>query len=92
MLRAINIVEQGPTLSLSVTLATCAARRFERGNLFETVGASLDGIKYAAGSFALMPPAAVQSINQQVDDHDVYLAPGGSIENVLRFGQDAVDY
>jgi phosphosulfolactate synthase (CoM biosynthesis protein A) len=60
-------------------------------DLLETVGAWIDGIKYAGGSFALMPPAAVQSINKLAHDHDVYVSTGGWIENVLRFGPDAVN-
>ena len=60
-------------------------------DLLDTVGAWIDGIKYAGGSFALMPPDAVKSINKLAHDHDVYVSTGGWIENVLRFGQDAVD-
>lgn len=60
-------------------------------DLLETAGAWIDGIKYAGGSFALMPPAAVQSINKLAHDHDIYVSTGGWIENVLRFGPDAVD-
>ena len=60
-------------------------------DLLETVGAWIDGIKYAGGSFALMPPAAVKSINKLAHDHDVYVSTGGWIENVLRFGPEAVD-
>lgn len=60
-------------------------------DLFETVGTWIDGVKYAGGSFALMPEAAVQSINKLAHDHEVYVSTGGWIENVLRFGLDAVD-
>lgn len=60
-------------------------------DLLETVGAWIDGIKYAGGSFALMPPEAVQSINKLAHDHGVYVSTGGWIENVLRFGPDAVN-
>ena len=60
-------------------------------DLLETVGAWIDGIKYAGGSFALMPPATVKSINKLAHDHDVYVSTGGWIENVLRFGPEAVD-
>ena len=38
-----------------------------------------------------MPPAAVKSINKLAHDHDVYVSTGGWIENVLRFGPEAVD-
>jgi phosphosulfolactate synthase (CoM biosynthesis protein A) len=51
-----------------------------------------DGIKYAGGSFALMPPEAVQSINKLAHDNGVYVSTGGWIENVLRFGPDAVNH
>jgi phosphosulfolactate synthase (CoM biosynthesis protein A) len=60
-------------------------------DILETVGAWVDGIKYAGGSFALMPAAAVRSINKLAHDHDVYVSTGGWIENVLRFGPEAVD-
>jgi phosphosulfolactate synthase (CoM biosynthesis protein A) len=60
-------------------------------DLLDTVGAWIDGIKYAGGSFALMPPETVKSINKLAHDHDVYVSTGGWIETVLRFGTDAVD-
>jgi phosphosulfolactate synthase (CoM biosynthesis protein A) len=60
-------------------------------DLFETMGAWIDGLKYAGGSFALMPPAAVKAINKLAHDHDIYVSTGGWIENVLRFGPDIVD-
>lgn len=55
------------------------------------MGNWIDGIKFAGGSFALMPPEAVKSINKLAHDHDAYVSTGGWIENVLRFGPDAVD-
>src|SRR5215204_3582594 len=60
-------------------------------DLFETMGQWIDGIKFAGGSFALMPPESVKSINKLAHDHDAYVSTGGWIENVLRFGPDAVD-
>jgi phosphosulfolactate synthase (CoM biosynthesis protein A) len=60
-------------------------------DILETVGAWVDGIKYAGGSFALMSPEAVRSMNKLAHDHDVYVSTGGWIENVLRFDPDAVD-
>lgn len=65
--------------------------RHHLADLLETVGEWIDGIKYAGGSFALMPPEAVQSINKLAHDHNVYVSTGGWIENVLRFGPDIVD-
>jgi phosphosulfolactate synthase (CoM biosynthesis protein A) len=61
-------------------------------DLFETVGAWIDGVKYAGGSFALMPPDAVKSMNKLAHDHDAYVSTGGWIENVVRFGPQAVDH
>jgi phosphosulfolactate synthase (CoM biosynthesis protein A) len=60
-------------------------------DLFETMGIWIDGIKYAGGSFALMPPEIVKAMNKLVHDHEAYVSTGGWIENVLRFGPDAVD-
>lgn len=60
-------------------------------DVLETVGAWVDGIKYAGGSFALMPASAVASINRMAHDHDAYVSTGGWLENVLRFGPEAVD-
>lgn len=60
-------------------------------DLLDTVGAWIDGVKYAGGSFALMPAEAVKAINKLAHDHDVYVSTGGWIENVMRFGPDAVD-
>jgi phosphosulfolactate synthase (CoM biosynthesis protein A) len=61
-------------------------------DVLETVGAWVDGVKYAGGSFALMPPQAVMAINKVAHDHDVYVSTGGWIENVLRFGPEAVTH
>jgi phosphosulfolactate synthase (CoM biosynthesis protein A) len=60
-------------------------------DILETVGAWVDGIKFAGGSFALSPPDAVKAINKPAHDHDAYVSTGGWIENVLRFGPEAID-
>ncbi|WP_407150645.1 phosphosulfolactate synthase [Bradyrhizobium sp. ORS 86] len=60
-------------------------------DILETVGTAVDGLKYAGGSFALMPPDVVRSINKLAHDHDVYVSTGGWIENVVRFGVGAID-
>jgi len=59
-------------------------------DVLETMGAWVDGVKYAGGSFALMPPEAIKAFNKTAHDHDVYVSTGGWIENVLRFGHEAV--
>jgi phosphosulfolactate synthase (CoM biosynthesis protein A) len=53
-------------------------------DLLETMGAWIDGIKFAGGSFALMPPEVVKGITKLAHDHDAYMSTGGWIENVLR--------
>jgi phosphosulfolactate synthase (CoM biosynthesis protein A) len=60
-------------------------------DLLETVGAWVDGLKFAGGSFALMPPGAVKAMNKLAHDHGVYVSTGGWIENVLRFGAELVN-
>lgn len=60
-------------------------------DLFETMGQWIDGIKFAGGSFALMRPEAVKSFLDAAHDNGAYVSTGGWIENVLRFGPDAVD-
>jgi phosphosulfolactate synthase (CoM biosynthesis protein A) len=60
-------------------------------DLLETMGAWIDGVKYAGGSFALMPAEAVKAFNKLAHDHDAYVSTGGWIENVLRFGAEAID-
>jgi phosphosulfolactate synthase (CoM biosynthesis protein A) len=60
-------------------------------DLLETVGAWIDGVKFAGGSFALMPPKSVRAMTKLAHDHDVYVSTGGWIETVLRYGAEAVD-
>lgn len=60
-------------------------------DLMQTMGAYIDGVKYAGGSFALMPKRVVTEMNQIVHDHGAYVSTGGWIETVLRFGSDMVD-
>jgi phosphosulfolactate synthase (CoM biosynthesis protein A) len=60
-------------------------------DVLDIAGRWIDGVKYAGGSFALMPPDIVKSMNKLAHDHDAYVSTGGWIENVLRFGPDSVD-
>jgi phosphosulfolactate synthase (CoM biosynthesis protein A) len=52
-------------------------------DILETVGEYVDGLKYAGGSFALMPRARVREINDLAHKHNVYVSTGGFIEHVL---------
>ena len=59
-------------------------------DLFETMGAYVDSLKFAGGSFALMPERAVRDIIELCHKHDVLVSTGGFIERVLVQGGDAV--
>ena len=59
-------------------------------DLFETMGAYVDSLKFAGGSFALMPERAVRDIIELCHKHDVLVSTGGFIERVLAQGNDAV--
>ena len=59
-------------------------------DLFETMGAYVDSLKFAGGSFALMPEQAVREIIELCHKHDVLVSTGGFIERVLVQGDAAV--
>jgi phosphosulfolactate synthase (CoM biosynthesis protein A) len=60
------------------------------GDLFETMGNYVDSLKFAGGSFALMPAKVVREIVDLCHKHDVLVSTGGFIERVLAQGGDAV--
>src|SRR6266511_4607151 len=59
-------------------------------DLFETMGAYVDSLKFAGGSFTLMPKQSVKEIIDLCHKHDVLVSTGGFIERVLAQGGDAV--
>jgi phosphosulfolactate synthase (CoM biosynthesis protein A) len=59
-------------------------------DILETVGAYVDALKFAGGSFRLMPRRAVQELIDLCQAHDVLVSTGGYIEAVLPQGPDAV--
>ncbi len=59
-------------------------------DLFETMGAYVDSLKFAGGSFTLMPERAVRDIIELCHKHDVLVSTGGFIERVLVQGGEAV--
>jgi phosphosulfolactate synthase (CoM biosynthesis protein A) len=59
-------------------------------DLFETMGGYVDSLKFAGGSFTLMPEPVVQEIIELCHHHDVLVSTGGFIERVLVQGNDAV--
>jgi phosphosulfolactate synthase (CoM biosynthesis protein A) len=58
-------------------------------DLFETMGAYVDSLKFAGGSFTLMPERAVREIIDVCHKHDVLVSTGGFIERVLVQGGEA---
>lgn len=59
-------------------------------DVLETMGAYVDTLKYAGGSFALMPRHAVRALNDLCHEHDVAVSTGGFLETVLTRRGDAV--
>ena len=59
-------------------------------DLLETMGAYVDTLKYAGGSFALMPREAVRALNDVCHEHAVEVSTGGFLEYVLTQRGDAV--
>jgi phosphosulfolactate synthase (CoM biosynthesis protein A) len=60
-------------------------------DLFETMGCYVDALKFAGGSFSLMPRTAVKELVELCHQHDVLVSTGGFIEYVLIQGNAAVD-
>jgi phosphosulfolactate synthase (CoM biosynthesis protein A) len=59
-------------------------------DVLETMGRCVDGLKFAGGSFALMPRSRVKALIDLCHSHDVYVSTGGFIEYVLTQGPEAV--
>jgi phosphosulfolactate synthase (CoM biosynthesis protein A) len=59
-------------------------------DLLEMMGAYVDSLKFAGGSFTLMPEQAVRDIIELCHKHGVLVSTGGFIEHVLVQGADAV--
>ncbi|MGH2461466.1 MAG: phosphosulfolactate synthase [Chloroflexota bacterium] len=59
-------------------------------DLLEAMGAYVDSLKYAGGSFSLMPADVVKGIVDTCHAHDVLVSTGGFLEYVLTQGPDAV--
>jgi len=61
-------------------------------DILETMGQYVDALKFAGGSFSLMPRQAVKELIDLCHAHNVMVDTGGFIEHVLTLGPDAVDY
>lgn len=60
-------------------------------DVLDTMGNYVDSLKFAGGSFVLMPESELQRIIKLAHDHDVLVSTGGFIEYVLGQGAEAVD-
>jgi len=60
-------------------------------DVLETMGEHVDSLKFAGGSFVLMPDEALKGIIETAHEHDVMVSTGGFIEYVLTQGPEAVD-
>src|SRR5512136_2235027 len=60
-------------------------------DILETLGAYVDVLKFAGGSFSLMPRRAVKELLEVCHAHNVLVSTGGFIEHVLTQGSPAVD-
>src|SRR5437016_5508715 len=59
-------------------------------DLFELMGDYVDSLKFAGGSFSLMPESAVRDLIELCHHHDVLVSTGGFLEHVLAHGSGAV--
>jgi phosphosulfolactate synthase (CoM biosynthesis protein A) len=59
-------------------------------DLLETMGGYVDSLKFAGGSFTLMPEGPLREIVDLCHKHDVLVSTGGFVERVLIQGSEAV--
>jgi phosphosulfolactate synthase (CoM biosynthesis protein A) len=60
-------------------------------DVLDQMGSYVDAVKFAGGSFALMPRRVVRGIIDVCHQHDVLVSTGGFLEYVLTQGAGAVD-
>ncbi len=59
-------------------------------DILETMASYVDSLKFAAGSFSLMPREAVKELIDLCHQYDVLVSTGGFLEYVLTQGREAV--
>src|SRR5215831_2475683 len=59
-------------------------------DLFELMGEYVDSLKFAGGSFSLMPEAAVRSLIELCHHNNVLVSTGGFLEHVFAQNQEFV--
>ena len=60
-------------------------------DVLETMGAYVDALKFAGGSFSLMPREALRELIDLCHEYNVLVDTGGFMEHVLTQGREAVD-
>lgn len=60
-------------------------------DVLETMGAYIDSLKFAGGSFSLMPQEAVRELIDLCHEHEVLVSTGGFMEYVVTQGRETVD-
>jgi phosphosulfolactate synthase (CoM biosynthesis protein A) len=60
-------------------------------DVLDTMGEHVDALKFAGGSFTLMPEHALAEIIETAHAHDVLVSTGGFLEHVLTQGPEATD-
>jgi phosphosulfolactate synthase (CoM biosynthesis protein A) len=61
-------------------------------DVLETMGEYVDSLKFAGGSFTLMPRPALVELLNLCHEHNVLVSTGGFLEYVLTQGAEAVDH
>lgn len=59
-------------------------------DIFETMGSWVDALKFAGGSFSLMPRKTIKELIDLCHANNVQVSTGGFIERVLTLGTDSV--
>lgn len=59
-------------------------------DVLETMGNYVDALKFAGGSFSLMPRKAVKELLDLCHEHNVVVSTGGFMERILTYGPEAV--
>lgn len=61
-------------------------------DILSTMGTYVDALKFAGGSFSLMPRQVLKEILDTCHRHEVLVSTGGFIEHILTQGPEAVDH
>src|SRR6185437_2211241 len=59
-------------------------------DVLETMGEYVDSLKFAGGSFSLMPRRVLTEFLKLCHDHEVLVSTGGFLEYVLTKGRESV--